>query len=152
MDIIIDNLSDNAVAQLLNSHLQQMHEFSPPESIHALDQEKLNDPSVTFWSARDKGVLAGCGALKELSRHCGEIKSMKTDNTFLRKGVASTILEALLAEATARGYKSVSLETGSNEAFNPAIALYKKYGFIECGPFAEYKRDPYSKFYTKHLD
>ncbi|MEZ5477596.1 MAG: GNAT family N-acetyltransferase [Thiolinea sp.] len=148
MDISIDNLSDGAVTGLLNAHLQEMYKYSPPESVHALDQEKMHDPSVTFWSARIDGELAGCGALKELSPTSGEIKSMKTAGVFLRKGVASQILEAILAEAKQRSYLDLSLETGSNEAFKPAIKMYEKYGFTECGPFGDYKPDPYSKFYT----
>ena len=151
IDITIDDLSDGSIIKLLNEHLKEMHKYSPPESIHALDEDKLKDKSVTFWSARVNNELAGCGALKELNRHSAEIKSMKTVDGFLRKGVASKILKAILAEAEHRGYRKVSLETGSDDAFKPAILLYEKYGFCECDPFADYVLDPYSKFYEKVL-
>lgn len=151
MDIKVDDLSDGKVASLLKAHLDEMNKLSPPESVHALDQEKLRDPSITFWSARIDGALAGCGALKELTLDSGEIKSMKTNDAHLRKGVASKILEVILLEAMRRKYQYVSLETGSCNAFKPAVELYEKYGFVECGPFGDYKIDPYSKFYTKHL-
>ncbi|WP_086929332.1 GNAT family N-acetyltransferase [Agarilytica rhodophyticola] len=152
MKIILDDLSDGKVAQLLNEHLQNMQEYSPAESIHALDQEKLKDSAITFWSARINGELAGCGALKEISPTAGELKSMKTNDAFLRKGAASKILQAILQEAKERGYKTLSLETGSDQFFGPAINLYKKYGFVECGPFGDYKLDPYSKFYSVCLE
>ncbi|WP_100643569.1 GNAT family N-acetyltransferase [Alteromonas facilis] len=149
MDISIDDLTDGKVIALLNQHLEAMHQYSPAESVHAIDFDKLNDPNVTFWSVRIGGELAGCGALKVLSSNAAELKSMKTADAFLRQGVAASLLVHLIAEAKARGYTSVSLETGSHEAFKPAIALYKRFGFVECGPFAEYKLDPYSRFFTK---
>lgn len=69
MSIVVqkDNLSDGAIIELLKSHLEQMYLHSPPESVHALKPDKLIDPTITFWSARVNGVLAGCGALKEVS-------------------------------------------------------------------------------------
>ena len=151
MEIKIDDLKDGKVVGLLESHLQKMYEYSPPESVHALDYEKLRDPSITFWSAYIGSVLAGCGALKELSKDAAEIKSMKTNDLFLRKGVASRLLQEILAEANARGYKTIFLETGTYEAFIPAVEMYKKYGFVECDPFGEYTLDPYSHFFSKNL-
>lgn len=151
MDINIDDLTDGKVVELLASHRQKMYEYSPPESVHALDHEQLKDPAVTFWSATIDGELAGCGALKELSNDAAEIKSMKTSDLFLRKGVASTLLAEMISTAKARGYKTLSLETGTHEAFIPAVAMYKKYGFVESEPFGEYMLDPHSHFFSKDL-
>lgn len=151
MDIKIDDLKDGKIVGLLESHLQKMYKYSPPESVHALDHEKLKDPSITFWSASIGGGLAGCGALKELSSGSAEIKSMKTNDSFLRKGVASRLLEEIIEAAKVRGYKIISLETGTHEAFIPAVEMYKKYGFIECDPFGEYSPDPHSLFFSKKL-
>lgn len=149
--INIDDLTDGAITELLNAHLQDMHKYSPAESIHALDTDKLKDPSMTFWAARENGTLVGCGALKALDATSGEIKSMKTAQGHTRKGIAKQLLAAIIREAQTRGYARVSLETGSHSAFQPAIALYEKYGFEECGPFADYELDPYSRFYTKRF-
>ena len=151
MEIKIDGLSDGRVIHLLNQHLKEMHNYSPVESIHALDEDKLRDPSMTFWSALIDHELAGCGALKELSPTTGEIKSMKTCREHLRKGVAAEILTTIIQEAQRRNYERLSLETGTHEAFTPAVRLYKKHGFRECGPFADYKSDPYSRFFTLEL-
>ena len=151
LEITVDDLSDGAIERLLDAHLQEMHRYSPPESIHALDPGSLRSPDITFWGARVNGVLAGCGALKEMSSLAAEVKSMKTDIAYLRQGIAAHILETMLDEAERRGYVHVSLETGSNKAFLPAVELYRKYGFVECGPFGEYEPDPYSLFMTKRL-
>ncbi len=142
---------DEDIIGLLNEHLKEMHKYSPAESIHALDTSALSDPAMTFWSARIDGQLAGCGALKALSPKSGEIKSMKTSQAFVRRGVAKQILVEVLAEASARDYVELSLETGTNEAFAPAVSLYEQFGFEECGPFGDYKEDPFSRFYSKSL-
>ena len=152
MDIKIDDLKDGKVISLLEEHHQDMHRYSPPESVHALDKSAFSDSSLTFWSAWEGASLAGCGALKQLGEGHGEIKSMRTSKEHLRKGVAGSILEKILVEANLRNYNRLSLETGTDIAFLPAITLYKKYGFQECGPFGDYELDPYSVFLTKELE
>lgn len=146
-----DDLKDGKVINLLEAHHREMHRYSPPESIHALQKSELFDSSLTFWSAWDGETLAACGALKQLSRDHGEIKSMRTSCDYLRKGIAEKVLVRILREAQQRDYKKLSLETGSNEAFVPAINLYQKHGFQESGPFGSYAPDPYSRFFTLDL-
>jgi putative acetyltransferase len=151
MDIRIDDLSGPEIVELLNEHLRCMARMSPPESRHALSIEGLKQPGVTFWSIWDGDRLAGCGALKEIDGRHAEIKSMRTAYDYQRKGVASKMLQHLIAEAFRRGYCRLSLETGSMEYFEPARRLYAKFGFTGCGPFASYKEDPNSVFMTKAL-
>lgn len=151
MRIEIDDLSRPEVHALLNEHLQSMHELSPPESVHALDLEKLRGPEITFWSVWDGSLLLGCGALKELDRTHGEVKSMRTPNAHRRKGAGRAILAHIIENANARGYERLSLETGSMEAFRPAQRLYESFGFTLCGPFAQYVEDPNSVFMTRRL-
>ncbi len=139
------------VAELLTTHLDIMAQHSPPESVHALDLTGLRAPDVTFWAAWNGVALLGCGALKELDGRHGEIKSMHTAEAFRGKGVGARILEHMLAEARRRAYHRLSLETGSMEAFAPARALYARYGFDYCDPFADYREDPYSVFMTLAL-
>jgi putative acetyltransferase len=129
MRIVVDDLTGPEIAALLQTHLDAMHEHSPPESVHALDLDKLCQPDITFWTAWDDAALMGCGALKELDAYHGEIKSMRTDARYLRKGVAAAILEVILTTARHRGYEPLSLETGSTEPFWPAHRLYQRYGF-----------------------
>lgn len=139
------------VGRLLREHLEEMGIHSPPESIHALDIEGLCSPAITFWTAREEEELLGCGALLELDERHGEIKSMRTVGRYLRRGVASAILHRILLEAAQRSYVRLSLETGSMAAFAPARALYARFGFVFCEPFANYVPDPNSVFMTRTL-
>ncbi|WP_454828461.1 GNAT family N-acetyltransferase [Pseudoxanthomonas wuyuanensis] len=151
MQIRLDPLAGPEIATLLLEHLQDMARHSPPESVHALDLDKLRQPDITFWSGWRGGELAGCVALKQLDPEHGEIKSMRTAAAHLRSGVAAELMRHVLAQAVQRGYRRLSLETGSMAAFAPARALYTRFGFVECGPFADYVEDPYSVFMTLTL-
>lgn len=151
MRIESDDLSRPEIHALLNEHLQSMYQLSPPESVHALDLEKLRKPGITFWSAWDGSILLGCGALKELDRKHGEVKSMRTPNTLRRRGAGRTILAHIIQVARSRGYERLSLETGSMPAFKPAQKLYESFGFTYCGPFGEYVEDPNSVFMQLRL-
>ena len=151
-EIRADDLSEPEVVTLLREHLASVALHSPPESVHALDLEALRAPDVSFWSAWLGLELVGCGALKELDASHGELKSMRTAAPHLRKGVAAAILEHMMNVARKRGYRRLSLETGSMEAFAPARALYARFGFELCGPFADYVEDPYSVFMTRELE
>ncbi len=151
LEIKLDDLTGSEVAALIGEHLQSMTLHSPPESIHALNLEGLKKPEITFWSAWEQDELVGCGALKELDGQHGEIKSMRTSSSHLRKGVAKRILEHIIEEAKRRGYQRISLETGSMDAFEPARRLYASFGFKYCKPFSDYMEDPNSIFMTKEL-
>jgi putative acetyltransferase len=131
--------------------MANMRMISPPESVHALPIEELRSPNITFWSVWEGGELLGCGALKELDPHHGEIKSMRTAPRHLRKGVAGAVLDHIIDEAKRRGYGRLSLETGSMVAFEPARRLYAQFGFTYCEPFADYVADPNSVFMTMEL-
>ena len=151
MHIIPDDLSGPEIRALLEVHFAGMLANSPKDSCHFLDFEGLNAPSVTFWSIWDGAALAGCGALRELDVHHGEIKSMRTHVDHLGKGVGTQMLKHIIAQARERGYQRLSLETGSSEAFVPAIALYTSFGFVGCLPFGDYRDDPFSRFMTLEL-
>ncbi|MEQ8333805.1 GNAT family N-acetyltransferase [Nisaea sp.] len=151
MEILADDLTGPEIAELLSAHLDHGNANSPPESVHALDLDGLQSPDVTFWSVWEHGNLLGCGALRELSPDHGELKSMHTARQHRGKGVARAMVEHILAEAKRRGYRQVSLETGSMEAFAPARALYSRFGFTECPPFGSYALDPHSVFMTRAL-
>jgi putative acetyltransferase len=149
--IVPDDLSGPEIRALLEIHFADMLANSPAGSCHFLDFDGLNAPDVTFWSIWDGDDLAGCGALKQLSPTEGEIKSMRTAEAHLRKGIAAQMLDHIVAEARRRGYQRLSLETGSGGAFIPATQLYETRGFAPCPPFSDYKPDPFSRFYTLAL-
>ncbi len=146
-----DDLTSKEIACFLREHLEDMHEVTPPESIHALDLEALRSPDITFWSAWEGDELLGCGALKELDSRSGEVKSMRTAKAHRGSRVASKILEHIIKEAKRRAYDCLNLETGAMPEFAPARALYIRYRFEYRGPFAEYLDDPNSVFMTKKL-
>jgi putative acetyltransferase len=151
VNIDIDDLSGPEIANFLDEHIAQMRAITPLESKHALDLEGLREPGVTLWSVKDGPSVVGCGALKALNHSHAEIKSMRTAPTHLHQGVASALLQRMMAEGRRMGYGRLSLETGSGELFLPARRLYAKHGFEYCGPFADYAEDPNSVFMTREL-
>ncbi len=151
MNINIDDLSSADIAAFLDAHLQFTRETSPPESIHALNLDELRRPEITFWAAREGSALMGCGALKAMGGGRGEIKSMRTDPSHRRKGVARAVLETIFMEARRRGYTRLYLETGAEPAYEAARKLYATLGFTECPPFEGYVEDPNSVFMTLEL-
>lgn len=151
LKITVDDLSSIEIANFLAEHIREMKAVSPPESKHALDLEGLRKSEVTFWAVWDGSSLIGCGAIKELNIDHAEIKSMRTKVSYRGKSVASMLLKHILQEAKLRGYRRLSLETGSMPFFEPARNLYKKYGFENCAPFSTYQKDPNSVFMTKEL-
>ena len=149
--IEVDDLSRAAVRALIGEHLSDMYAESPAESVHALDLDALRKPDVTFWTAWSGPNLLACGALKELNPSEGELKTMRTAAAARGQGVGAAMLAHLLHEAAARGYRRVSLETGTQPYFAAARRLYARHGFVECGPFAGYVEDPFSTFMTREL-
>jgi putative acetyltransferase len=152
MRIIEDDLTHDAVIALLDEHFEGMHEVSPPGSCHVMDHATLRDEGVTVWTAWEGEELLGCGALKEIDADHGEVKSMRTAEAHLRKGVGGVILDHVIAVARRRGYKRLSLETGATDDFAASRALYSRFGFRECEPFADYREDPFSFFMTLELE
>jgi putative acetyltransferase len=139
------------VTALLTAHLELMHAQSDPEDVHALDVGALTAPHITFVSAREHGTLLGVGALAEIGAGHGELKSMHTAAAARRRGVAQALLDHLLGLASERGWHRISLETGSDVAFAPARALYRRAGFVDCPPFGGYQPSPASAFLTLEL-
>lgn len=151
MDIREDDLTGGAIVRLLESHLENMKEITPPESVHALGVGRLRSPDITVWSVWDGDELLGCGALTVLDATSGEIKAMRTADAHRRKGVGSKVLEHIIGEGRRRGYTHLYLETGSSADFAAAQALYRRYGFEYRGPFGDYIDDPNSVFMSRHL-
>ncbi|HET9170586.1 MAG TPA: GNAT family N-acetyltransferase [Actinospica sp.] len=152
MEIAIDDLSSPEIIELLEAHVAEMRRVTPnPESVHALDLDGLRRPEVTFWSLRDGDKIAGCGAIKRLDATHAELKSMRTSTAYQRQGVAGRILAHIEAESAATGVTRLSLETGVEDFFAPARALYLRSGFAYCDPFGSYVPDPLSVFMTKAI-
>jgi len=146
MKITFGDLTDPRVVELLQYHLTSSRAHTAPGSAHALDIGELQAANITFWTAWDRHKLVAVGALKRLAEDHGEVKSMHTAPPARRKGIGSAMLRHIIAFARSSGISRLSLETGSWDYFQPAVALYRKYGFVECQPFADYVSDPNSVF------
>lgn len=151
IDIRPGDLDDPRIVALLRYHFDTCHEVTPPGSAHVFDVSRLKAADVDFFAAWDGETLLGVGAVKYLDDSLGEVKSMHTSEAARRRGVGAAILGHIMAVAKARGITRLSIETGSFGYFEPAVALYKANGFVECPPFGSYKPDPNSTFLTRRI-
>lgn len=150
MQIVEDDLTGERTLALLDYHFRQMHEISPPGMAYALDAAGLKQKGVSFWTIWDGDTLLGCGALKELAPDWGEVKSMRTAPDHVGKGAGAAMLDHIIAVCRARGYRRLSLETGTTPSYAPALALYRKRGFQNGATFAGYAESDFNQFL--HLD
>ena len=148
MRIVEGGLDDPRVVALVQTHVTRARWETKRGSAHALDLDGLRTPDMTFWSAWEGDQVVGVAALRRLGADHGEVKSMHTAEAARGRGVASALLRQIVATARARGMRRLSLETGSWSYFLPARALYARHGFVECGPFGDYREDPNSVFMT----
>ena len=151
MHIEVDDLSRPQVHALLEEHLANMYELSPAEQVFALDLNKLRADDITFWTVWEEEELVGCGALKELTPTHGEIKSMRTPAAARGRGAGRAVLAQIISVAQQRGYKKLSLETGTHAAFEPAHNLYRSKGFVMSGLFGSYLPNEHSVFMELQL-
>ena len=151
MKSIENNFDDPQVNELLIKHFIELRSVSPPGSTHVLDIPGLKDPTIRFWSLWDDKELIGCGALKLLEKDHGEFKSIRVVDKYRKNGMGEKIISHLIDQAKQIGIKKLSIETGSGDFFDPARKLFKKFGFKNTGPFAHYKIDPNSCYFTLDL-
>ncbi|MAJ65043.1 MAG: GNAT family N-acetyltransferase [Micavibrio sp. TMED2] len=149
--IIDGDLDHPAVQALLAIHLANARSISPACSVHALDDTGLRIPQISFYSAWQDDSLIGFGAIKDLGERHGEVKSMHVAAAHRGKGMAGVILNHLIEQARLKAMTRLSLETGSQDGFAPARALYARHGFAFCEPFADYRLDPSSVFMTREI-
>ena len=151
MKSIENNFNNPEVNELLTKHFEELRSVSPEGSTHVLDIAGLKTPSIKFWSLWDNNELIGCGALKFLSKTHGEFKSIRISDNFRRMGFGEKIVNHLINESKKLNIKKLSVETGAGSFFEPARKLFKKFGFKTCEPFAHYKEDPNSCYYSLEL-
>lgn len=154
MHIVEGDLTDPRVIELLDRHVSRARAETGRGSAHALDHAALRGPELTFWSAWEdagRSTLVAVGALKELTRDHGEVKSMHVAEGMRGRGYGAAMLRHIIAAALTRGMARLSLETGSWPYFAPARALYARHGFTTCEPFGDYRPDPNSVFMTLML-
>lgn len=151
VEIGVDDPNAKDVRELLRRHVEFARDNTPPEDVHALEVNQLVDPGVTFYSYRRDGELLAVGALKQLDGRHAELKSMHTAAEARRSGVGRAMVEHLIGVARDHGFRRVSLETGSTQAFAAARSLYAQAGFTPCGPFGDYPPGRGNTFMTLPL-
>ena len=151
MKSIEGNFDNSEVNDLLKKHFIELRSVSPAGSTHVLDIDGLKVPSIKFWSLWENNKLIGCGALKFLKNSHGEFKSIRVADEFRKKGIGERIINHLIEEAKKLSISKLSIETGAGDFFLPARNLFAKFGFKTCSPFAHYKEDPNSCYYTLDL-
>ena len=151
MKSIEGNFDNSEVNDLLKKHFIELRSVSPMGSTHVLDIDGLKDQSIKFWSLWVNNELVGCGALKFLEKKHGEFKSIRVADKFRKTGIGEKIIDHLIEEAKKLEVSKLSIETGAGNFFLPARKLFSKFGFKKCLPFAHYKNDPNSCYYTLDL-
>ena len=151
MKSIEGNFDNPEVNELLKKHFIELRSVSPEGSTHVLDIDGLKDPSIKFWSLWENNKLVGCGALKFLEKNHGEFKSIRVADEFKKKGIGERIIKHLIEEAKKLKISKLSIETGAGEFFAPARKLFNKFGFKKSEPFAHYKVDPNSCYFSLDL-
>tara|TARA_Y100000992_G_scaffold244303_1_gene175411 strand:+ start:14 stop:481 length:468 start_codon:yes stop_codon:yes gene_type:complete len=149
---IVGNFDNPEVNKLLTDHFVELRAASPEGSAHVLDIPGLKVPSIRFWSLWENEKLFGCGALKFLSKDHGEFKSIRIHNDFRNKGNGIKVVNHLINEAKKLNIKRLSIETGAGSFFEPARKLFKTCNFELCKPFAHYKEDVNSIYFTKLIN
>jgi len=151
MKSIEGNFDNSEVNNLLKKHFIELRSVSPEGSAHVLDIDGLKDPSIKFWSLWENNKLIGCGALKFLEKNHGEFKSIRVADEFRKRGIGQRIINHLIEEAKKLNISKLSIETGAGNFFLPARNLFSKFGFEKCPPFAHYKEDSNSCYYSLNL-
>ena len=143
---------DPRIGDLVRRHLELMRASSPACSVHAMEADALADAGARMVAVFDEGgVPVAMGAMKLIDTGHAELKSMHVVREARGRGLGRVVLRHLLGLAEAAGAGRVSLETGSQEVFGPARAMYRAEGFEDCGPFEGYAEDPASTFLTRVL-
>lgn len=140
--------SPDVVALIEASDAYSLERY-PPEGHFGTDITGLKLPDITFVVARRDGVAEGCGALKWFGDDAGELKRIFVSDAVRGLGLGRRIMARLEAVAAERGVKWLYLETGPLNT--EAVTMYRRLGYVECGPFADYAANPYSLFMTRKL-
>ncbi len=143
----LDPTSADAQALIAQSEAL-MSALYPSESNHFEPAENLRPPHGAFWGLWMGEALVGCGGVKHQDGY-GEIKRLFVLDSARGRGVARQLMARLEAELLARGVGLARLETGIHQP--EALALYRRLGYVERGPFGGYAADPLSAFFEKAL-
>jgi [ribosomal protein S18]-alanine N-acetyltransferase len=125
-----------------------------PDDIPAIRALEQRAPSAAHWSAEEYRKLVATAVVlvaEQESSICGmicakpvaaewELENVVVAEPFLRRGVADSLVRALLDQATRAAASGIFLEV--RESNLPARRLYAKHGFRETGRRRDYYQNP----------
>ena len=104
--------------------------FAMPWSKEALSYDILENDNAFVIVAEYEGEFAGYADIWTVLDEA-DLNSIAVRVDFRRKGIGDAIILAMTEMLSANGVATINLEVRVSNM--PAIKLYKKYGFNECG-------------------
>lgn len=136
--MIIETCQDKAKIRVRiakSSDLDDIYEldvqtFAMPWSKEALSYDILENDNAFVIVAEYEGEFAGYADIWTVLDEA-DLNSIAVRVDFRRKGIGDAIMLAMTEMLSASGVATINLEVRVSNM--PAIKLYKKYGFNECG-------------------
>ena len=119
---------------LLTGHGLRL-EDATPASGRIVDIAALLEPPQSLFVAEVDGQPVGTCGLKEISAEVAEIKRMYVDPAVRGLGAGRALLQRVIDDARAAGYRGLRLETAVWMV--EAHALYHSCGFVDGPPFPD---------------
>lgn len=136
---------DLVAVMAVHDHHQQRQPSLVTSRHHATWQQMLDQPGLTPYIAEIEDAVVGTATLIVVPNLTYDqaptafIESVVVDPAHRRRGIATTMLTTMLADAQALGCCKVQLLAHKRHAFDGAHALYEKLGFsAEAEGFRRY--------------
>lgn len=101
--------------------------------------DSLKAENTCYLTVLSEGKVVGyCGLMKVLEE--GDITNVAVEETCRGRGVGYAMLKKLLEKGKSQGIEAFTLEVRESNA--PAIGLYEKLGFVNCGIRKNYYENP----------
>ena len=133
--MIIETMNVSHVAQI--AELEKIC-FSDPWSEKSIASE-LNNALALWLVANEGNQVAGYIGSQTVMDE-SDMMNVAVHPDFRRKGIAESLVNALVAELKAKESRCLTLEVRASNT--PAITLYEKLGFSEIGRRRNYYRNP----------
>jgi ribosomal protein S18 acetylase RimI-like enzyme len=145
-----ETLDSPAAGTLVSRLMDEMAQRYPVEGAGVPSKPlDFHPPRGGFLVVWIEDTPVACGGYRKWADGIAEIKRMYVAPTYRCRGIARSLLQELEAAAKTAGYRSVRLETGTEQP--DAIHLYEKMGYRRIVPYGEFKESPTSVCFEKGL-